>query len=563
MTAPDNRGSVAFRLEANEVQEFDRDDHDDHDDTVEVKKPKSILFVLVEYFKYFYSMVLLIFCVTMVMGCIFTGQSAAANYNIPSWGAFIIFWFLICWLALMEGGQGCLVGLQPVEKTLYSDSHPKTLRNTGLAHKDNNMERFIIGRQFLCVLVIFLINICGSATENAAPFPSLPQGFNSVFLANGVALMITTIAIGQLPSQVNGAVSMLDFINNYFMLATIYLSLAIEASGLLHCVYLTERLFSMLAGTKCERGDESIFVKLLFWARVMMSLAVLTFALAVTMKALINNQSGMWEGVPVWLSIIIFFLLLCLVGFMEGMQIAAFSLVNMPEWELDSKPIVKKNCEIMFSGQNLQSFLIGRQIFVATLMFIVAKIATISIGEGEKNIFGVPDGFQSFLDTGLLGAIVLTILGSLAWRIIASNFPVAFMSNPLIYVIIRICLFLESIGICAAAWILARFHMKIAGFKPDDDHLDMEEEIEEVKPAMRSSLSRSSIAVSKVTENRLNRLNSIKIGNNTNGNNRSTFIPLLASVRIDKPNFLGFDDEEGDVNPLVSRLSVVGTSFRR
>jgi hypothetical protein len=28
---------------------------------------------------------------------------------------------------MMEGGQGCLVGLQPVDKELYRESHPVTL----------------------------------------------------------------------------------------------------------------------------------------------------------------------------------------------------------------------------------------------------------------------------------------------------------------------------------------------------------------------------------------------------------------------------------------------------
>ena len=130
---------------------------------------------------------------------------------------------------------------------------------------------------------------------------------------------------------------------------------------------------------------------------------------------------------------------------MEGMQIAAFALINMPDEELSQHGVASANCKLMFAGQNLQAFLIGRQIFVASLMFIVAKIATISIADGGDNIFNVPDGFQSFLDTGLLGAIVLTI--------IASSFPLAFMSNLVIYIIIRICLVLEGTGICSAAWL--------------------------------------------------------------------------------------------------------------
>ena len=38
-----------------------------------------------------------------------------------------------------------------------------------------------------------------------------------------------------------------------------------------------------------------------------MSSAILSFALAVTLEALIKEQSGMWEGVPTSASILIFF----------------------------------------------------------------------------------------------------------------------------------------------------------------------------------------------------------------------------------------------------------------
>merc|ERR1711935_968773 len=113
---------------------------------------------------------------------------------------------------------------------------------------------------------------------------------------------------------------------------------------------------------------------------------------------------------------------------MEGMQIAAFALLNTPEEELSSHKDAHKNCQLMFNGSNLQSFLIGRQIFAAALMFIVARIATISIDRdaGETNIFNVCDVFQNFTDTGLLGAVILTIIGSLTWRVIASSFPLQF-----------------------------------------------------------------------------------------------------------------------------------------
>ena len=440
------------------------------------KRP-FFLSTVIDYFKYIYSFILLGFCITMVMACIFTRQSAAVSYNIHPIGAFFLFWFLVCWLAMIEGGQGCIVGLQPVDKRKYADSHMVTSMVTELAHEGDNMEKFIVGRQFLVVLVIFFINICGSATKGADPL-GLPPIWNDLFLENSIAMIITTIVVGQLTSQVNAAVCLLDFINNYLMLFTTHLSLWIEFSGALHCVYLVQMGFSKLSGTKVETDGPrpSALSRLFFWVRVVGSTLLLGFCLAVTLQALFDGNSGMWKGVPTWASVIIFMTLMCLAGLMDGMQIAAFALMNVPEEELRRHSVAYTNCQLMFSGQNLPSFLIGRQIFVASLMFIIARIASISGPEGYV-IFGVPAGLQSFFDTGLMGSVVLTIIGSLVWRVVASSYPLAFMSNPMVYVVIRMCLLVEGSGICASSWGLARAHKFICDFKPDEFYLDSEETI--------------------------------------------------------------------------------------
>lgn len=440
------------------------------------KRQNIILYTVIEAFKYIFSFLILAFCIVMVMGCIFTRQSTAANYNIHPLGAFFLFWFLIIWLAMIEGGQGCVVGLQPVDPTKYSASHPLTHENVELVRIGDNMDRFIIGRQFLVVLVIFLINICGSASAGADPF-GLPKIWNVIFLDNGIAVMMTTIIIGQLASQVNAAVCMIDFINNYLMLFTTYLSLGVEYSGLLHSVYLVQIGFSKMTGMKIESNEppRNVAMRCFFGLQVLASTALLGFCLAVTLQALIDGNSGMWNGVPSWASMIMFFIFMCFSGLMDGMQIAAFALINMPEEELRHHPFAHANCELMFSGQNLQSFLIGRQVFVAALIFIVARIASISGPEGYV-IFGAPIYVQNFYNTGLLGSIVLTNFGSLMWRIVASNCPLAFMSNPVIYAIIRICLIFEGTGICSASWGLARVHKAIVGYKLDEAYLDKEVE---------------------------------------------------------------------------------------
>jgi hypothetical protein len=73
----------------------------------------------IKYFKYMYSFSLLIFSVVIVMAAIFQQKTTAtANMGVPPVAASMIFWFLICCLGVMEGGQGALVGLQMIDKAV-------------------------------------------------------------------------------------------------------------------------------------------------------------------------------------------------------------------------------------------------------------------------------------------------------------------------------------------------------------------------------------------------------------------------------------------------------------
>jgi len=336
------------------------------------------------------------------------------------------------------------------------------------------MERFIVGRQFLVVLLVFSTNMMGSAIPGASVL-GLSETVTQVFLGSGLAMILITITLGQLAAQVTASSCMLDFINNYFMLFSTYLSLGIEFSGLLHCVYLVQIFFAKITGTPVasKEPERSRLHNIFFWLRVGISVAILAFAFAVTMSAIVQGKTTAWSGVPAGASVAIFFILMCFVGLMEGMQIALFAVVNLPKDELAKHSTAARNCKLTFSGINLQAFLIGRQILVTVCMFVVAKLSTldVAVGTGE-NIFGVSDGLQEFFNTGLLGAVITTIVASLAWRIVASSFPTAFLSNPAIYLIIRVCLVLEKCGICSSSWILSRYHKIAFGYQPDTVYLD-------------------------------------------------------------------------------------------
>merc|ERR1711915_807622 len=286
--------------------------------------------------------------------------------------------------------------------------------------------------------------------------------------------------MGQLNTQVNASHCMLDYIDNYFAVFTLWVAMAIEFSGLLHASYLVQILVGLAAGKPVESKEDpkTGFTLIFFWARILMSLAILAFCIAVTMEALFTNITTMWEGVPPGVAVVIFFILMCVVGMLEGMQIAFFAVAKITKEERGSNFFALKTCNFLYSGDgnNLPGFMVGRQLCVVSCMFFVARVTSVRLAEGDPNVFGISDGFQSFLGLGFLGALITTILGSISWQLVASAFPIAFLSNPLTYILLRICLFLESTGLCQGAWVLAAIHKKIAGFQRDEVYIGTAEE---------------------------------------------------------------------------------------
>ena len=326
-----------------------------------------------------------------------------------------------------------------------------------------------------------MTNLCGAPLDGADPFGMLPPIVDDVFLKSGVAMILMTSMAGQLNSQVNASHCMLDYVNNWVAVFTLYASLAIEASGLLHCCYLVQDLFSMISGKPIEskEPERTVPQRIFYWSRVAMSLAILGYAFAVTLVALFDGKTTMWDGVPNGVSVLLFFVFMSIVGMLEGMQIAFFAVTKLPKAEQAEHPMAVKTCELLFrdDGINLPRFMVGRQVCVTMCFFIIARVTTLDIEVGvDDNIFRVSNPVQRFFNTGLLGAIITTVVGSITWQLVASAFPVAFLSNPLVYVLLRICLLLEASGICSGAWVLAMIHKRISGFQVDEVYIGTPEE---------------------------------------------------------------------------------------
>lgn len=426
--------------------------------------------------QYAISITLLGLCVTLCTAGILAKQTPVAESANPA-VALVLMWALILWLGILEGGQGSLVGLQPIDSTQFQESHPHTFACTELAHAGDNLNRFIVGRQFLVVLVVFMLNLACTVVDDF-DVPGVPHALMSIVVASGLAVMLITVMLGQLAAEVNATNCMLDFLNSPVVWVTTVICMVIEASGLLHSVYLVQCFFSTESISK-ESPHKTLGQKIWYWARVAVSVGLLAFALTVTCDALWHDETTMYPGLTTLTSFALFFGLVCFLGLLEAIQIAAFAVVKLPTHTVREHPAAHSNCQLVFHGRNFKAILIGRQICVTTCMFLLARITTTNVDPTNlvatsttmSTVLGVPTCIQDFFNTGLPGALITTIVASLFWRIAAASFPIAFMGNPVVYWTIRLCLCLEASGVFSAAWLLADGIKWLMGLQPDEVYL--------------------------------------------------------------------------------------------
>lgn len=381
---------------------------------------------------------------------------------------------------MVEGGQASLVGLPPIQMSLYKNTHPTSHKIMSVVNKGDNLDRYLMGRQFMVLALVFVENLCGHAHDPDKPVLGLGKWVNSIFFQTGLGIFFMTAMIGKISAQVNASRCMLDYVNNWFAYFTLQVSRAIEFSGLLHCCYPVQMVFAWASGQPLQSNEppRKLGANIFFWGRVLISTVILAFSFAVTLDALFQGKTTMWEGVPPVVSVILFFVFMAVVGMLEGMQIAFFAVAKMSEEERAQSYWAKRTTDVLFKGdgRNLPGFMIGRQMCVTLCFFIVARVTSVKIEDGEDNIFHVGDGLQAFFNTGLLGALITTIVASITWQLVASAFPMAFLSTPLTYGLMQFCLFLEWTGLCQGSWVVARIHRKISGFKRDEVYVGTAEE---------------------------------------------------------------------------------------
>merc|ERR1711957_1025995 len=108
------------------------------------------------------------------------------------------------------------------------------------------------------------------------------------------------------------------------------------------------------------------------------------------------------------------------------------AVARMSDEDRGNSTWAKKTCDVLFAneGRNLPGFMVGRQMCVTLCFFIIARVTTIRLNDGDENVFGLSDGAQAFFETGL----------------------------------------------CQGSWVFAMILRKIAGYKRDEVYIGTSEE---------------------------------------------------------------------------------------
>jgi len=414
------------------------------------------------------------------------------QWNNPPWSQtkshpvleILFFFFMMFWIALLEGCQISLVGLQGIDLEKYRHSHPRAYAALKVCHDGPNVERFLVGRQFLLLFNGFLVSKVGGA--GTSEFYIGDWHWNSeatdFFWSNSVLLMVLLAGFAQLVTQLLAAQKMLGFLNlPYHALYTIvYPCLLVESVGLTHSSYLLKDVLVSIAGIDRSTADPAKQLKknFLYYARCIMSVCAVIFSFVFIVKGVAYRQTNATEGVgwnklPTPAAVILSLFFLYLIACSEGLQVSALALAAVPSHEYkDKAPLAYRTCQLLFAGRNMQAFLVGRQFTVAMMIILLSRVTSYAGSEGELinggEDWGMGPGFnEGLLQTGFLGAILVVNVGQLASQVAASIFPLACCNNHVMHWLLRLMLFIEFSGIVNCCWVLTWALDAITGLPKD------------------------------------------------------------------------------------------------
>merc|ERR1712238_439826 len=84
-------------------------------------------------------------------------------------------------------------------------SHPTAHKIMKVVNTGDNLDRYLMGRQFMVLALVFVENLAGHTSDSDKKVLGLPKFVNSIFFDTGLGIFFMTAMIGKISAQVNAS----------------------------------------------------------------------------------------------------------------------------------------------------------------------------------------------------------------------------------------------------------------------------------------------------------------------------------------------------------------------
>ena len=164
------------------------------------------------------------------------------------WLHYILFFFSLILLAYLEGLQVAILSLEHVSPTTFPPHaiRARASHRLATAQRGLNVQRFLVGRQFFVVFVVFLA--AQLTTYPGLPKDAMPKWLYVAVINTGLPGALVVLAFGQLMPQLIAAthpVTMMNCIGSYQVIS---LALGFEFIGITHFSWALAEMVKKLCG---------------------------------------------------------------------------------------------------------------------------------------------------------------------------------------------------------------------------------------------------------------------------------------------------------------------------
>lgn len=196
--------------------------------------------------RYVISTIITLLCICFIIYAIASGWAHLPGHPII---LYVLFVFTLILLAYLEGLQVAIIDLKDTKpETFQHMKRAFATHKLATAQKGLNVQRFLIGRQFFVIFIVFL---CGQITTySRMQRGHIPDWLYILVLQTGFPGVLVVLSFGQLMPQLIAATHPITFLNLPGTWCVLKLCLAFETVGVTHFSWILTYLiqFCCMAG---------------------------------------------------------------------------------------------------------------------------------------------------------------------------------------------------------------------------------------------------------------------------------------------------------------------------